>query len=64
MIFKRTEKNYIVKIIANNYYEELIVKAKSKKEIKNLITCILLNCSLFPFKDKRDFKLKINKRRQ
>jgi len=36
----------------------MYVTGKSKKDVKKLVSGVLLNCSLFKFKTKNEFKIK------
>ena len=57
-MFKR-RKDYIVTIIANNYKQDVQVKAEDKKTAENMVDNVLLGTDLFDFKNKFDYELKI-----
>lgn len=59
-MFKR-RKDYIVTIIANNYKQDVQVKAEDKKTAENMVDNVLLGTDLFDFKNKSDYQLKIRK---
>ena len=50
-MFKR-RKDYIVTIIANNYKQDVQVKAEDKKIAENMVDNVLLGTDLFDFKNK------------
>ena len=50
-MFKR-RKDYIVTIIANNYKQDVQVKAEDKKTAENMVDNVLLGTDLFDFKNK------------
>lgn len=51
-------KNYIVTIISNNKKQNVQLKAKNKKESKEMVANVLLNCELFGVKSLENIKLK------
>lgn len=51
-------KNYIVTIISNNKKQNVQLKAKNKKESKEMVANVLLNCKLFGVKSLENIKLK------
>ena len=53
-MFKR-RKDYIVTIIANNYKQDVQVKAEDKKIAENMVDNVLLGTDLFDFKNKCDY---------
>lgn len=55
-LFNR-RKNYLVGIISNNIIEFVEVKAKTKKEAKNMVIDVLTKCNLFPFVSRSEFHL-------
>ena len=57
-IFNRTKK-YIVLIITKNKVEKVEVLAKNKKRARKIVEEVLLKCSIFNFKTKAEFKLKV-----
>lgn len=59
-MFKR-RKDYIVTIIANNYNQDVQVKAEDKKTAGNMVDNVLLGTDLFDFKNKWDYELKIRR---
>lgn len=61
-MFKR-RKDYIVTIIANNYKQDVQVKAEDKKTAENMVDNVLLGTNLFDFKNKCDYELKIRRKR-
>lgn len=61
-MFKR-RKDYIVTIIANNYKQDVQVKAEDKKTAENMVDNVLLGTDLFDFKNKYDYQLKIRRKR-
>lgn len=61
-MFKR-RKDYIVTIIANNYKQDVQVKAEDKKTAENMVDNVLLGTDLFYFKNKCDYQLKIRRKR-
>lgn len=61
-MFKR-RKDYIVTIIANNYKQDVQVKAEDKKTAENMVDNLLLGTDLFDFKNKCDYQLKIRRKR-
>lgn len=58
MILKRKNKDYLVTIITKTSSESMTLKAKSKRQAKKLVRSVVINCSLYPFKRKKDFRLK------
>ena len=61
-MFKR-RKDYIVTIIANNYKQDVQVKAEDKKTAENMVDNVLLGTALFDFKNKCDYELRIKRKR-
>ena len=61
-MFKR-RKDYIVTIIANNYKQDVQVKAEDKKTAESMVDNVLLGTNLFDFKNKCDYELKIRRKR-
>ena len=61
-MFKR-RKDYIVTIIANNYKQDIQVKAEDKKTAENMVDNVLLGTALFDFKNKCDYELRIKRKR-
>ena len=57
-------KNYIVTIISNNKKQNVQLKAKNKKESKEMVANVLLNCELFGVKSLENIKLKSNRIRR
>lgn len=55
---KKKYKDYLVVLIYKGKREKMQVRAKSKIEAKNTVSKTVLNCSLYSFKSKKDFKLK------
>lgn len=55
-LFNR-RKNYLVGIISNNRIEFVEVKAKTRKEAKNMVVDVLTKCDLFPFVSRNEFHL-------
>lgn len=58
MFRRKRNKKYLVTLITKDKVEDMYVTGKSKKEVKKLVSGVLLNCSLFKFKTEKDFKLK------
>lgn len=58
MFFKKKNKTYYVTLITKDKKESMYVTGKSKKEVKEMVSSVVINCSLFPFKSKEDFKIK------
>ena len=58
MFRRKRNKTYLVTLITKDKIENMYVTGKSKRDVKKLVSGVLLNCSLFPFKNKRDFKIK------
>lgn len=50
-------KNYSIGIISNNKIEFVEVKARNRKEAKNIVVDILTKCDLFPFVSRNEFHL-------
>ena len=48
-------------IIANNYKQDVQVKAEDKKTAENMVDNVLLGTDLFDFKNKCDYELKIRR---
>lgn len=59
MFLKKRNKTYLVTVITDKKEESMYVTGKSKKEVKELVSGVVINCSLFPFKSKKDFKIKV-----
>lgn len=59
MFRRKRNKTYLVTLITKDKVEDMYVTGKSKKDVKKLVSGVLLNCSLFAFKTKQDFKLKV-----
>ena len=57
--FKKKNKTYYVTMITKDKKESMYVTGKSKKEVKEMVSSVVINCSLFPFGSKEDFKLKV-----
>ena len=51
-------KNYIVRIISKGKREDVQVIAENRKKATQMVMDILLNCNIFGFKSKNEFKLK------
>lgn len=60
-MFKR-RKDYIVTITANNYKQDVQVKAEDKKTAENMVDNILLGTNLFNFKNKCEYSLIIRRK--
>lgn len=58
MFRRKRNKTYLVTLITKDKVEDMYVTGKSKRDVKKLVSGVLLNCSLFPFKSKQDFKIK------
>lgn len=54
----RKIKNYIVIIISKGKKQEVQVKAKNKKEAKEMVIDVLTKCDLFGIKNINEIKLK------
>lgn len=59
----KKRKNYIVTIIANNYKQDIEVKAENKNEAENMIDNVLLGCEYFVFERKDEYELIIKKKK-
>lgn len=59
-LFNR-RKRYIVGISSNNRIEFVEVKAKNKKEALDMVTDVLMKCSIFPFVSENEFELSCKK---
>jgi len=59
LFFKKKNKTYFVTLITDKKEESMYVTGKSKKDVKEMVSSVVINCSLFPFKSKKDFKLKV-----
>ena len=59
MLFKKKDKTYFVTLITKDKKETMYVTGKSKKDVKNMVSSVVINCSLFPFKSEKDFKIKV-----
>lgn len=59
MFRRKRNKTYLVTLITKDKVEDMYVTGKSKRDVKKLVSGVLLNCSLFTFKTKQDFKLKV-----
>lgn len=59
----KIRKDYIVTIIAKNYKQDIQVKAENKKEAENMVDNVLLGCDYFVFDSKKQYKLKIRKKK-
>ncbi|MBQ9072336.1 MAG: hypothetical protein IJY25_04195 [Bacilli bacterium] len=57
--FKKKNKTYYVTLITKDKKESMYVTGKSKKEVKEMVSSVVINCSLFPFRSKEDFKIKV-----
>lgn len=58
MFHRKSNKTYLVTLITKDKVEDMYVTGKSKRDVKKLVSGVLLNCSLFNFKTENDFKLK------
>lgn len=58
MFRRKRNKTYLVTLITKDKVENMYVTGKSKKDVKKLVSGVLLNCSLFKFKTKNEFKIK------
>lgn len=58
LFFKKRNKIYYVTLITKDKKESMYVTGKSKKEVKEMVCSVVINCSLFPFKTKKDFKVR------
>ena len=61
MIFRRKDKHYLITLIDDKKTETMQVNAKSGRLAKKIVSDLLIRCSLFPYKTKKDFKLKCKK---
>lgn len=59
-LFNR-RKRYIVGISSNNRIEFVKVKTKNKKEALDMVTDVLMKCSIFPFVSENEFELSCKK---
>jgi len=58
LFLKKRNKTYYVTLITKNKTESMYVTGKSKKDVKEMVSSVVLNCTLFPFTTKKDFKIK------
>ena len=59
----RKRKDYIVSVICNGGVDDIQVKAKNRREAKQMVEDVLLKCDIFGFKSKNEFNLKCKRRR-
>lgn len=62
MLKKR--KDYIVSVICNGGVDDIQVKARNRKEAKQMVEDVLLKCDIFGFKASDEFDLKVRKIRK